>query len=97
MIAWECKRKITVVSACLTSKGTPQLVLNEVDVTHEEFENGIHFVLVEDLLDDAGFEEPYFHFDEQEAPAFLVEGVKQQVAEALAVPDLITEVAPEEP
>jgi hypothetical protein len=96
MTTWEGKRKISVVSACLTSKGTPQLVLNQVDVTHEEFENGIHFVLVEDLLNDSGFEEPYFHFDELEAPSFLIEGVKQQVAEAMAVPDLMTEVVPEE-
>jgi hypothetical protein len=93
MIAWEGKRRIAVISACLNSQGSPEFVLNEVDVTHEEFENGIHFVLVEDLLDDAAYEEPYFHFDELEAPAFLMEGVKQQVADAMVVPDLITDVS----
>ena len=38
-----------------------------------------------------GYEEPWVHFDEFEAPGFLLAAVAQVVAEAWQVPDRITE------
>ncbi len=76
----ENKRPITVVSACMTAAGTPEFVLNQVEVTDEEIENGIHYYLVESLLLQASYEEPFVHFDENEAPAFLIPAVQGQLA-----------------
>jgi hypothetical protein len=56
---------------------------HRLEVTHEEYENGLHYSLVEDRLADAGYEEPFVHFDEAEAPAFLHPAVRQ----CLNVPD----------
>jgi len=85
------KRRVTIASACMTSQGSPTFVLQDVDVTEEEFENGIHYALAEDWLTDAGFDEPFVHFADEEAPAFLLDALKQQVAQALTIPDPITE------
>jgi len=77
----ENKRPITVVSACMTKSGTPALVLNQVEVTDEEIENGVHYYLVEALLLEAGYEqEPCVHFDQSEAPAFLIPAVQGLLA-----------------
>jgi hypothetical protein len=78
MTAWQGKRTIAVVTACMTKHGTPYLALNSVEVTHDEYENGVHYSLVEDRLTDAGYEEPFVHFDETEA-TFLHEAVRQQL------------------
>jgi hypothetical protein len=67
MPAWQGKRTITVVSACMSASGSPDFALTNVEVTHEEYENGIHYDLVEDRLNDAGYEEPFVHFDQMEA------------------------------
>ena len=77
MIAWEGKRRITVISACLNSQGSPEFVLNEVGVTHEEFENGVHYDLVENRLAAAGYEEPFVHFDDGTSANFLHPAVRQ--------------------
>ena len=61
--------------------GTPAFALNEVAVTQDEAENGIHYYLVEADLLEAGFEEPFVHFDEDEAPAFLHPAVRQRLAD----------------
>lgn len=71
MTTWQGKRMIAVVSACMNRDGTPGFACNAVEVTHDEYENGVHYLLVQDRLMDAGFEEPWVHFDEMEAPAFL--------------------------
>jgi hypothetical protein len=76
----EGKRPITVVSACMKSSGTPELVLNQIEVTQDEEDNGIHYYLVEALLMEAGYEEPFVHFSESEAPAFLIPAVQGQLA-----------------
>jgi hypothetical protein len=75
MTAWQGKRTIAVVSASMRSDGLPDFALTEVEVTHDEYENGVLIDLVEDRLADAGFEEPWVHFDELEAPAFLLPAV----------------------
>lgn len=80
MIEWEGKRAITVVTACMCSDGTPDFAINEVEITHDEYENGVHYDLVEDRLSDAGYEEPYVHCDELEAPAFLLPAVTSYLA-----------------
>jgi hypothetical protein len=65
------KRPIAVVSACMNADGTPAFAWNEVYVGSDEAENGLHYDLVEIQLLKAGYEEPFVHFDEHEAPAFL--------------------------
>jgi hypothetical protein len=57
--------------------GTPDFALNAVEVTHDEYENGVHYDLVEDRLKDADFDEPYVHYDEFAMPCFLLPAVKQ--------------------
>ena len=74
------KRPITVVTACMRADGTPDFALTEVEVTTEEAENGIHYYLVEADLLEAGYEEPFVHYDEDESPAFLFPAVKQYLA-----------------
>jgi len=71
MTAWPGHRTIAIVTACMSAKGKPDFVLTEVSVTHEEVENGIHYYLAEADLLQAGYEEPFCHFDEFEAPPFL--------------------------
>jgi hypothetical protein len=77
MLAWEGKRLIAVVTACMCANGTPDFALMEVEVTYDEYENGVHYDLVEDRLHDACYEQPYVHFDAHESPAFLHPAVKQ--------------------
>jgi hypothetical protein len=57
--------------------GTPAFALNEVSVTKEQAENGIHYYLAEAQLLLDGLQEPFVHFDENEAPAFLHPAVRQ--------------------
>lgn len=76
MQQWQGKRKITVVTACMTRDGLPTFAVNEAEVRFEEYENGIHYYQVEADLMEAGYEEPFVHFDEFEAPRFLHVAVK---------------------
>ncbi|HKB35756.1 MAG TPA: hypothetical protein VKD72_04835 [Gemmataceae bacterium] len=74
------KHPVAVLSACMRSDGLPDFALTEVEVTPEQAENGIHYYLVEAHLLEAGYEEPFVHFAESEAPAFLFPAVKQYLA-----------------
>jgi hypothetical protein len=74
------KRPVVVASACMRSDGLPDFALTEVEVTPEQAENGIHYSLVEAHLLEAGYEEPFVHFGEAEAPAFLFPAVKQYLS-----------------
>lgn len=71
------KRPVAIVTACMTANGTPTFALNTVEVTEDQLANGIHYYFVEAELLEAGFEEPFVHFDEGEAPAFLHPAVRQ--------------------
>jgi hypothetical protein len=93
MAPWIGKRTIAVVTACMAADGTPDFALNEVEVTHDEYENGIHYYLAEAELIEAGYEEPYTHFDEFEAPAFLHLAVRQYLD---VPPALVAHRNPEE-
>ena len=73
------KQSVTVVSACMTAAGRPDLALSEVEVTPEEYENGAHYALAERRLFAAGYEEPFVYFSEAEAPAFLLPAVRRHV------------------
>jgi hypothetical protein len=55
------KFPIAVVSACMSSDGTPTFTLYEVQVTRHDYVNGVHYSLVETYLADDGFDEPYVH------------------------------------
>jgi hypothetical protein len=78
-MSWTGKRKIAIVSACVNANGSPALVLNEVLATQCEVENGIHFYWAEAELLEAGYEQPWDHFDQFEAPAFLHLAVRQHL------------------
>ena len=73
------KRNVTVVSAGMNQNGSPDFVLNEVEVDEDEYANGIHYDLADELLADAGYEEPYIHWDDHEAPDFLIPAVRQHL------------------
>ena len=81
MTEWQDKRPIAVVSACMTSNGSPTFALSEVEVTHDEALNGVHYDLADAELLKNGYEEPFNHFDEFEAPAFLHPAVRQHLAQ----------------
>lgn len=92
MTKWEGKRSITVVTACTCSDGMPDFAITEVEVTHDEYENGVHYDLVEDRLTDDRYEEPWVHYDEFDAPAFLIPTVRDY----LTVPTVVEDQPPEE-
>jgi hypothetical protein len=73
-------RTIAVVTACMKQDGTPTFVINEVSATQEQLENGIHYYFAESQLLIDGYEEPFVHFDEDEAPPFLHLAVSQHLA-----------------
>ena len=87
---WQGLRTIRIVTACMTREGTPTFACNEVNVTHDDAENGIHYYLAEAQLMIDGFEEPYVHFDEDESPGFLHPAVlsmqRSRDVEAVAIP-----------
>ncbi len=71
-------QQVAIVTACMRTDGLPTFALNHVEVTAEEYENGVHYALVEGLLAQAGcYDEPYVHFAEWEAPPFLLPAVQQ--------------------
>ena len=75
-------RPISVVTACMNSSGLPEFALTTVEVTQEEQENGVHYYLVEADLLEAGYEEPFVHFDEMEAPPFLHAAVRRHLGQS---------------
>ena len=70
----------TVVTACMTRQGTPTFVLTKVAVTEQELENGIQYDLVDSQLLIDEYEEPFVHFDQAEAPPFLIPAVRAFLA-----------------
>jgi hypothetical protein len=97
MNAWNGPRRVQIVSAVMRADGTPSLALTEVDVTCEQFQNGIHYYLAEADLLEQGYEEPFVHFDEGDLPTSLVDAVKEYLAARWCVPDLVTDVKAEKP
>jgi hypothetical protein len=86
------KRPITIVSAVMRQDGFPDFAVTQVEVTEEEYANGAHIDLaVADLLA-AGFEEPFVHFPDREAPSFLLPAVKEYLGSA--TPDAILHAIP---
>ena len=79
-------RTITIVSACMKPDGTPTFAVNKIAVSEEEAENGVHFYLVEADLFQAGYEEPFVHFDAEESPDFLHPAVRQYLGLSPAEP-----------
>jgi len=68
------------VTACMTRDGLPAFAINEVEVTQDQIDNGIHYYLAEADLLQAGYEEPFVHFSQDEAPSFLHPAVRQYLA-----------------
>jgi hypothetical protein len=85
MSAISGKGTVAIVTACMRKDGTPAFALNEVSVTQEEAANGIHYYLAEAQLLEDGYEEPFVHFDETEAPEFLHAAVRDHLALSPAV------------
>lgn len=71
------KQRITVVTACMNAAGMPDFAINEVEVAAEEIDEGIHLSSVEANLLEAGYEEPFVHFPQDESPSFLHPAVRQ--------------------
>jgi hypothetical protein len=74
---WNGKRAIVIVSACTSSDGTPEFALTTVRATCDQFNNGEHYELTEDKLVEQGYESPFVHFDEVDAPGFLLPAVRR--------------------
>jgi hypothetical protein len=78
----EGKRPVTVVSAVMRRDGFADFAVTQVEVTQDEYENAIHLYLAEADLLEAGFEEPFVHFVEGEAPPFLLPAVREYLDSA---------------
>jgi hypothetical protein len=96
MASWKGTREIAIVSACMNPDGTAEFALNEVEVTAEEAANGVHYYLVEADLLEAGFDEPFVHFAEDEAPPFLHAAVRQYLGLSPRVTDCSTVASSED-
>jgi hypothetical protein len=81
----------------MNADGTPTFAMTTVEVTQEEAENGIHYYLAEAELLQAGYEEPFVHFDEHEGPAFLHRAVRQYLSLSANIADPEVPVALEKP
>ena len=77
MSPWSGRRPVAVVTACTSAAGLPDFALTRVDVTHPEYEGGVHLDLVAQRLTEAGYQGPFIHFDEADGPAFLFPAVKR--------------------
>src|SRR5260221_10956061 len=77
MNPWRGGRKMTVVTACAFAGGEPGFAITDVRVTHDEYENGVHYDLVADRLLDDRYEKPFVHFDEFDMPRFLLPAVRK--------------------
>jgi hypothetical protein len=66
-----------VITACRTAAGLPDFALTAVQVTPAEFANGVHDDRAEERRAAAGYEGPWVHFDDREAPRFLLPAVKR--------------------
>jgi hypothetical protein len=71
------KRRVTIVSAVTRAGGGPDFAVTRVEVTPQEFDSGIHYYLAEADLLEAGYEEPFVHFDDTESPRFLLPAVQE--------------------
>ncbi len=96
MLPWPGKRKLRVVSACLNTSGTPDLALHEVEISYEEYTEGVHCNLVEEQLLAKDYEEPFLHFDEHEAPPFLVPAVQAYLDLSLNIAQSTRQLSPED-
>ena len=76
MQSWKGKRLLAVATACMGRDGVPTFAYTEVEVTLEEYRNGAHLDLVEQRLADGRCDEPYVHFDDIDAPPFLIGAVR---------------------
>jgi hypothetical protein len=97
MSAPEGTRRLTIVSACMNADGTPTFALSEVEVTQDEADNGVQYLLAEDQLLADGYEEPFVHFDPGEAPAFLLPAVLEYLGRSPRVAEPTTATLAEEP
>jgi hypothetical protein len=84
----EGKRAVTIVSAVMRPDGFADFAVTQVEVTQDEYENAIHLYLAEADLLEAGFEEPFVHFPQEEAPPFLLPAVRQYLDSAPPDPTL---------
>ncbi len=87
MTQWIGRRKLLVVTACLNASGFPDFALHEVEVTCDEYANGVHCDLVEEQLVVEGYEEPFLHFDQYDGPQFLVSAVLQYLGVSSRIPE----------
>jgi hypothetical protein len=71
------KKRIAIVTACTRADGLPDFAITNVEVTQEEYEHGVHYDLAEQLLAEQEYEKPFVHFDQTDAPAFLLPSVRQ--------------------
>jgi hypothetical protein len=71
------KKRIAIVTACTRADGLPDFAITNVEVTQEEYENGVHFDLAEQLLAEQDYEKPFVHFDQYDAPDFLLPAVRE--------------------
>jgi hypothetical protein len=68
----------------MTAAGLPAFAVTEVEVTAAEAAEGVQYDLASGRLLAAGFEEPFVHFDEGEAPPFLLPAVRAWLRAACA-------------
>jgi hypothetical protein len=96
MAPWTGRRTLAVVTACLNAAGVPDLALSEVEVTHDEYADGVHCERVEDRLAAAGYHEPFLHYDDGPAARCLLPCARLYLIPPAARPDPAAGTTPEE-
>jgi hypothetical protein len=69
------KRSIKVVTACHNANGESDFALTVVKATEGQIEAGDHYDMARESLQERRYEGPFVHFDEDEAPDWLLEAV----------------------
>jgi hypothetical protein len=70
-------RILTVVSACINAAGQPDFALSEVLIPVGGPDWDVFYDHLEEDLRERGYECPFVHFDETEAPPFLIPAVRR--------------------
>jgi hypothetical protein len=73
-------RDVVLIAACRNGDGNPDFAVVVVHCTQDSVRSGLHYDEAALLLEDAGYEEPFVFFDENNAPDWLKANVTRRIA-----------------
>lgn len=81
------KRIVNCVFAATSANGSPDFSFVKVACTQDQFDLGLHYDAVKLWAVDNDYEGPFVIFDEEEAPAWLLERFVWESASVVEVPE----------